>query len=468
MKYEIIKGDLLDLRESVDAIVISNRNRPGIYNAVGYGFWEYCLKLKREELAVGDCKTIQWPKLKSPYVIYVLCPSYKDSLNPKQELVKAYQSVFKEAERQGLKKIAISLLGANYSAGVSLDCAKQAFKEYETETLEAILVLSTVHLKALADEQNVAHYVHIDGAAEKLGKLCEDAMLEKFNKEDVMFERVKTRLNKELEHVTKYGFESFYLHFWELIQKCKLRPSQYYVEGEAASSVICFLLGITKENPLDERMPLYDEFFAGPEGNKQPDIKLRVDARVLGRVIAAVDELPGVQRGWREKGSFLSDGIKILPERDIEYELYELENDMFAIYDIQCGGDCTMLAELEERTGYYVENADIREKLYKRQKTIFTMEELFEKLVECGMERKQALLTSETIRGWCGTKRNKFEKYEGLMKEFKIPPEIIYACLTSKYLYSRAHVAERLQCEIRWKYYTEEYGEEVMKVLRGE
>ena len=105
MKYEIIKGDLLDLRESVDAIVISNRNRPGIYNAVGYGFWEYCLKLKREELAVGDCKTIQWPKLKSPYVIYVLCPSYKDSLNPKQELVKAYQSVFKEAERQGLKKL---------------------------------------------------------------------------------------------------------------------------------------------------------------------------------------------------------------------------------------------------------------------------------------------------------------------------------------------------------------------------
>ena len=195
----------------------------------------------------------------------------------------------------------------------------------------------------------VKYVVRIDGAEEKLRTLCEDAMRDKFREDVPMLECVKTRLEKELEQVVHCGYEPIYLHYYELIHKNNLRPSQYYVRGTAASSVICFLLDITKENPLDERMPLYAEFFAGIEGNKEPDINLEVDIRVYDQIIKSIDTLPGVQKGVQQQ-----DTVLIIPERSTEFEPWEIENNFFLEYEISASLECSFIARLEETTGCYL------------------------------------------------------------------------------------------------------------------
>ena len=150
MKYKIIKGDLLHLEETVDAIVNSaNRfmSKGGgicgkIHEAAGPEFTEYCCK--QGYLAVGECKTTPGFKLENPYVLHVLSPVFRRQPDAGQLLMKTYQNVLNEAEKQEFRKIAIPLLGGGhhyYPAEMALACAKQALEEYESETLEVILVL---------------------------------------------------------------------------------------------------------------------------------------------------------------------------------------------------------------------------------------------------------------------------------------------------------------------------------------
>jgi len=150
MKYKIIKGDLLQLEEPVDAIVNSaNRfmSKGGgicgkIHDMAGTEFTEYCCK--QGCLTVGECKTTPGFKLEYPYVIHVLSPVFRRQPDAGQLLMKTYQNVLNEAEKQEFRKIAIPLLGGGhhyYPADMALACAKQAMEEYETETLEVILVL---------------------------------------------------------------------------------------------------------------------------------------------------------------------------------------------------------------------------------------------------------------------------------------------------------------------------------------
>jgi len=267
----------------------------------------------------------------------------------------------------------------------------------------------------------VKYVVHIDDVSEKLRTLCENAMKEKFCEDASMLERVKMRLEKELEQVVHCGYEPIYLHYYELIHKNNLRPSQYYVRGTVAGSVICFLLDITKENPLDENLPLYDEFFAGIEGNKEPDIDLEVDIRVYDQIIKSIDTLPGVKKGVQKQ-----DTVLIIPKRSTEFEPWEIENNMFLEYDISASLECSFIARLEEETGYYLTNKDIQGDLYKAKPDIRTREDLFEKMMEYGMERKQALYVAEAVRK--GAVAKGFGKAKEIMREYRIPESLINEC----------------------------------------
>lgn len=307
----------------------------------------------------------------------------------------------------------------------------------------------------------VKYVACIDGASEKLRTLCENAIKEKFCEDASMFERVKKRLEKELEKIMHYGFESIYLHYYELIHKNNLRPSQYCVRGTAASSVICFLLDITKENPLDERMPLYDEFFAGIEGDKEPDIDLKVDIRVYDQIIKSIDTLPGVQKGVQQQ-----DTVLIIPERSTEFEPWEIENNFFPEYEISASLECSFIARLEEETGYYLKNKDILVDLHRAKPDIRTREELFEKLMGYGMERKQALYVAEAVRK--GAVARGVGRAEEIMREYMVPDELINECRRIKYLKSRADVLEETRCKIGLQYfktnYPKEYRETLMKL----
>lgn len=150
MKYTIKYGDILNLDESIDAIVNSANpfmSRGGgvcgiIHKAAGYEFTEYCIK--QGGLKVGECKVTPGFDLQYRQVIHVLSPQYGRTEKPREALICAYHNVCELAEMNHFKRIAFPLLSGDhhgYPRDCALEWAKEAFETYNSDDLEAYLIL---------------------------------------------------------------------------------------------------------------------------------------------------------------------------------------------------------------------------------------------------------------------------------------------------------------------------------------
>ncbi len=150
MKYTINQGDLLELDQTIDAIVNSANpfmSRGGgicgiIHKAAGYEFTKYCIR--QGGLKVGECKVTPGFDLPYKHVIHVLSPRYDRTENPQEDLICTYHNVCMCAENNGFKRIAFPLLSGDhhgYPREFALECAKEAFETYESNNLEIYLIL---------------------------------------------------------------------------------------------------------------------------------------------------------------------------------------------------------------------------------------------------------------------------------------------------------------------------------------
>jgi len=108
-----------------------------------------------------------------------------------------------------------------------------------------------------------------------LEKLCEDGILRIYRKKlDTEFEKkLRTRLKYELGIISRMGFASYFLITadfvsWAREQGIIVGPGR----GSAAGSLVCYLVGITKLDPL--KYDLIFERFLNPERISMPDIDL--------------------------------------------------------------------------------------------------------------------------------------------------------------------------------------------------
>lgn len=150
MKYTIQYGDILSLDGNIDAIVNSANpfmSRGGgicgiIHKAAGFEFTEYCIK--QGGLKVGECKVTPGFNLQYGHVIHVLSPRYDRTEKPRADLIRTYHNVCEFAESNHFKRIAFPLLSGDhhgYPREYALECAKEAFDTYNSEILEAVLIL---------------------------------------------------------------------------------------------------------------------------------------------------------------------------------------------------------------------------------------------------------------------------------------------------------------------------------------
>lgn len=255
--------------------------------------------------------------------------------------------------------------------------------------------------------------VRIDNADDKLRELCEQEVLRRWRQKECIPDEVRCRLGKELEHIKRSGFAVTFLHYHELISCNELKPWQYALKGKAAASLVCYLLGVSHTDPLNQSNPLYDEFFFGYEGDIEPAIELVVDEAVLDKVVRSVEKLSGVGSIVRmahnycmsdsnimtlmedyaktygevpletmdkvkldlegclyRKGVPHSKGYAIIPEGidvqnyfpiDIDYTGSEIVthfshhdiNHQFLVYNISGSESCTLLTRLQERIKYF-------------------------------------------------------------------------------------------------------------------
>src|SRR2546428_4189417 len=102
-----------------------------------------------------------------------------------------------------------------------------------------------------------------------LRKRTEEGTRERFRPYD---EKSRRQIERELGLIEKLGLEGYFLIVWDIIQFCRQNNILVQGRGSAASSAVCYSLGITAVDPVG--MDLLFERFLSEERGEWPDIDL--------------------------------------------------------------------------------------------------------------------------------------------------------------------------------------------------
>jgi len=124
-----------------------------------------------------------------------------------------------------------------------------------------------------------------------LYRLCQDAVREKYRP---VTSEVAARLQKELDVINKTGFSEFFLINWDLMRFAQSRGIPGQGRGSAADSIVAYLLGITRVDPIEHN--LLFERFLHEEMTTTPDIDIDFSTAHREQVIQYVYEKYGPER----------------------------------------------------------------------------------------------------------------------------------------------------------------------------
>jgi error-prone DNA polymerase len=124
-----------------------------------------------------------------------------------------------------------------------------------------------------------------------LYRLCQDAVREKYRP---VTSEVAARLQKELDVINKTGFSEFFLINWDLMRFAQSRGIPGQGRGSAADSIVAYLLGITRVDPIAHN--LLFERFLHEEMTTTPDIDIDFSTAHREQVIQYIYEKYGPER----------------------------------------------------------------------------------------------------------------------------------------------------------------------------
>ncbi len=85
-------------------------------------------------------------------------------------------------------------------------------------------------------------------------------------------EKVKRQLEEELALITKLGFPGYFLIVWDIVNFCREHNIMVQGRGSAANSAVCYCLGITPVDPVENHLVF--ERFLNESRKGWPDIDL--------------------------------------------------------------------------------------------------------------------------------------------------------------------------------------------------
>ncbi len=212
-------------------------------------------------------------------------------------------------------------------------------------------------------------YPVISGAAERLRKLCFEALEDKFD--DKEKEAAREYLEKELHALDLTGGHFIFLQIKELMQKAGLRKYDVSIRGTAAGSIVAYLLDISEVDPI--KFDLKPETIYLNRLNREIDIDLNIPAGKYDAAHALLKTLEGVGRAidievdGEKAGTYLLPKdcdpsetltIKKQPNGDeiVYYDSFFLLPQFYKA-DLKASVRMEVLSKLAERTG--VDPADV-------------------------------------------------------------------------------------------------------------
>lgn len=332
---------------------------------------------------------------------------------------------------------------------------------------------------------------------QKLSEICEMSIMDKYPED--RRDDARARLKKELQLINRHHYSGQYLGYRELIRHNDLHPSQYGVRGCAPGSIVCFLLDITKCDPLDAQVPLYYEFYMGWDGGEKPILHFNVDEEAeiifpdfkgefdvklinviphknctLNRIlyeqtgyyptqedISSADiqqlfcstEKLGIPNG---KNHHISSGFLGVPG----FESLALFH-MIEVLNPKNTRELAKVLGLYHGTDVWCKNGEwlVRDGMETMESILSDREDVYEMLLSYGIPKGKALRYAQMIRKghWAKGKIDFIPDEE--LYDYGIPGHIVWSLERIQYLFPRAHQAEYLQMELRSMYYKWRYPE---------
>ena len=118
-----------------------------------------------------------------------------------------------------------------------------------------------------------------------LTTISREALLDNYS--DKNFEEAQMRLERELYTIKSLGFADFFLVVKEVMDFCRSRGILASGRGSAAGSVICYLLGITQADPVENDL-LFERFLHAGK-RSMPDIDIDIASSRRGEVFAWIE-----------------------------------------------------------------------------------------------------------------------------------------------------------------------------------
>lgn len=212
-------------------------------------------------------------------------------------------------------------------------------------------------------------YPVISGAAERLRKLCFEALEDKFD--DKEKEAAREYLEKELHALDLTRGHFIFLQIRELMQKAGLRKYDVSIRGTAAGSMVAYLLDISEVDPI--KFDLKPETIYLNRLNREIDIDLNIPAGKYDAAHALLKTLEGVGRAidievdGEKAGTYLLPkdcdpsglmSVQKLPNGDekVCYDSYNITPQLYKA-DLIAGERLEALRQLAAVTG--VDPADV-------------------------------------------------------------------------------------------------------------
>lgn len=301
------------IRSKLDQLIVNGQNHLVLITPGKQGELE--VALAKEDLQLADQIYAAWAELLGHENIYLglsiypynqleaswlvkfakraqaplVCNQLVHSLDSKDGLaLRILQAV---DNNEMLDDSIFSYRGAHYLYG-----AQDLAAMYQSKGLDQVLtnsqsLVDRINCQLLIDQALLPKFPVPNGlsASQYLKQLCQQALQSLNKNEDPVYLK---RLDHELSTIDQMGFSDYFLVVWELIDFCyqsgiRTGPGR----GSAAGSLVAFLLGITRLDPLE--YDLLFERFLNPERFNMPDIDIDIPDNKRDQVLNYVEKRYG-------------------------------------------------------------------------------------------------------------------------------------------------------------------------------
>ena len=211
----------------------------------------------------------------------------------------------------------------------------------------------------------IKQYPKLDNSGVALRDICETTLVIKY--EEDTLSRAKKRLDWELTAIERTGAEFAFIYLKMMIEKLGLKPYQYMTRGMVGSSIVAYLCGISKMDPLVYN--LSPEFEFGFNRDKEPVMDINIPEAYLSDAKAFYEGLDGIKTVIElenDERSIPCKRLMLIPEgsdipviRDNNDE-WELRDRFFVQNILTCSG-LDMMEPLFKSTGVNPEDISLND-----------------------------------------------------------------------------------------------------------